>query len=171
MFKDAMEYSQEELLTMCQGFFGGAYWAWYEASLKVVGEATTHKIMEQLADRFADMEVEAMKALWGGEFNSLKDMSRALDVIHRVVAYEGKKKGSTPEWKMEGLDKGYETIDHCPIHASTPESFKDKGATALCTIYCNNIGQKFYAKMGCTIIQDSWLTKGHTHCGFHIERK
>lgn len=171
MFKDAKDYSQEELLRMCQDFFGGAYWAWYEASLKTVGEVATHKILEQLADSFSDLEVTAMKALWGGEFKNLQEMTRALDVVHRVVAYEGKERGSTPEWKLDGVDKGYEIINHCPIYATTPEPFKNQGPTALCTIYCHNIGQKFYAKMGCTIVQDTWLSKGQTHCGYHIERK
>ena len=170
MFKDAGEYSAEELLRMCQDFFGGVYWAWYETSLKAVGEAGTHKILEQLADTFSELELTAMKALWGREFANLHEITRALDVVHRVVAYEGPTRGSTPEWKMDGLDKAHESISHCPIHATTPEQFKGKGPTALCNIYCHNIGQQFYGKLGYTIVQDSWLAKGQSHCGYQIGR-
>ena len=59
MFKDAAEYTTEEMLRMCQDFFGGVYWAWYESSLKTVGEAATNRILEQLADNFSDLEVPA----------------------------------------------------------------------------------------------------------------
>ena len=171
MFKDAADYTTEELLRMCQDFFGGVYWAWYESALKAVGETATNKILEQLADNFSELEVAAMKALWGGEFKNLQELTRPLDVVHRVVAYEGSTRGSTPEWKMDGVDRGHESISHCPIHAATPEHFKGKGPTALCTVYCNNIGQKFYDKLGYTIVQDSWLAKGQSHCGYRIERR
>jgi len=170
MFKDAADYSTEELLRMCQDFFGGVYWAWYESSLKTVGEAKTNEILEQLAESFSELEVNAMKELWGGEFKSLQELTRPLDVVHRVVAYEGKTRGSTPEWKMDGADKAHESIFHCPIHAATPQQFKDKKPTALCTEYCHKIGQKFYGKMGYTIAQDSWLAKGQSHCGYQISR-
>jgi len=171
MFKDAKNYSQDELLRMCQDFFGGLYWAWYEASVKTVGETEAHRILEQLADSFSDMEVTALEALWGGKFKNLHELTRALDVVHRVVAYEGEQPGSTPEWKMEDENNGHETINHCPIHATTPEHFKASEPTALCTIYCHNIGRKFYDKMGYTVRQDSWLSKGQTGCGFNIGRK
>jgi hypothetical protein len=122
-----------------------------------------------LADNFSDLEVNAMKALWGGEFGNLQELTRALDVVHRVVAYEGPTRGSTPEWEMDGVNRAHESISHCPIHAATPEQFKDKGPTALCNVYCHSIGQKFYGKMGYTIVQDSWLAKGQSHCGYQIE--
>lgn len=165
-----MQYTNEELLRACQDFFGGVYWAWYSASLKVVGEEKTHEVLMQIAGNFSEMEASFMKMLWGGEFNNLQELSKALDVVHRMVAYEGWKRGSVPEWKWTNENKGYEQIGHCPIYAATPEEFKDKGPTALCTIYCHTIGKKFYGKMGCTIEQDRWLSKGETHCGFHIER-
>ena len=171
MFKDASAYSDEELLRMCQDFFGGVYWAWYEASLATVGEPATLKILEALSERFAGLEVTAMKALWGGDFANLHDLSRALDVIHRVVAYEGEVRGSTPQWNMSGADSGHEAIHHCPIHATTPEHLKGKGPTPLCTVYCQNIGQKFYGMLGYSIRQDKWLAKGHSHCGYQIDRR
>ena len=170
MFRDAGEYANEELLGMCQGFFGGLYWAWYEACLRAVGEEATNRILLELAERFADLEVVAAKQLWGGEPASLRDLTRVMDVVHRVVAYEGPTRGSTPLWQMEGAERAHEKIGHCPIHAATPEAWQRKGPSPLCSVYCHSIGQKFYAKMGYRIEQDSWLARGEPHCGYRIER-
>ncbi len=170
MFKDATTYSDEELLRMCQDFFGSVYWAWYEASLDTVGESATLDILKKLSERFAALEVTAMKALWGREFENLQQVTRALDVVHRAVAYEGPGRGSTPTWEMSGDDSAREKIHHCPIYATTPDRFKDKGTTPLCDVYCHNIGKKFYETLGFRIKQDQWLAKGHAHCGYQIGR-
>ena len=171
MFKDAMQYSDEELLRSCQAFFGGLYWAWYSAAVQAVGEEKTAEIMKVMCGRFAELEEVYMKQLWGGEFRSLQDLAKPLDVVHRMLTYEGRTRGSVPDWTWSDENKGYERIGYCPIHAATPEEFKDKGPTPLCTVYCHSIGQQFYGRMGCSIRQDSWLSKGGTHCGYHIEKR
>lgn len=171
MFKKAGEYSCEELLRSCQDYFGAAYWAWYQAALKVVGEEKTKEMLEALAEAFARPEVEHLRILWGREFDNLQQISQCMDVIHRIVAYEGFSRGEPPQWDWTDEHTGYEQIGHCPIHATTPEEFRDKGPTLLCTVYCHNIGQTVYAQLGATISQDQFLTKGDKFCGFHITRE
>ena len=171
MFKDAKDYTTEELLRACQDFFGAVYWAWYEVAVRVVGEEKANALLIELAEKFSALEAETMRQMWGKPFQSLVEITKPLDVIHRMVAYEGPTRGSTPVWAMENENKGYEKIYHCPIFATTPPEVKDKGPTALCTVYCHTIGQKFYGRMGCSIEQDSWLSKGQSCCGFRIERK
>ena len=171
MFKDAKEYTTEELLRACQDFFGAVYWAWYEVAVKVVGSEKADALLIALSDKFSALEAETMRQLWGRPFQNLREITQPLDVIHRMVAYEGPTRGSTPVWAMENDNKGYEKIYHCPIYATTPDEVKEKGPSALCTVYCHTIGQKFYGRMGCTIEQDSWLSKGEAYCGFKIERK
>ncbi len=171
MFRDAKEYSNEELLRACQDFFGALYWAWYETAVKTVGEEKARQMLIELSEKFAELEAQTMHQLWGAPFQNLHQITRTLDVIHRMVAYEGFERGSTPGWTMENENKGYEQVGHCPIFATTPPEMKDKGATALCTVYCHSIGQRFYTRMGCTIEQDRWLSKGDSYCGFKIERK
>ena len=171
MFKDAMQYTDEELLRACQEFFGGLYWAWYGAAVETVGAERTDEIMKLMCARFAELEEAYMKMLWGRDIGSLQELSKPMDVVHRMLAYEGPTRGSVPEWTWRGPDQGYERIGHCPIHAATPAEQKGKGPTALCTVYCHSIGQKFYGRMGFAIRQDSWLSKGDTHCGYHIEKR
>ncbi len=171
MFKPAQDYTNEELLRSCQDFFGAVYWAWYEVAVKVVGEEQANAMLIALSDKFAALETQTMLQLWGKPFQNLREITKPLDVIHRMVAYEGPTRGSTPQWTMENDNQGYEQLYHCPIYATTPPEIKEKGPTALCTVYCHSIGQKFYGLMGCSIEQDSWLSKGQPYCGFKIERK
>lgn len=164
MFKGAGEYTPEELLQSCQEFFGGLYWAWYRAALKVVGAEKAEQILMELAELFAESEVAYLKMLWGKEMKTLADISRPLDVVHRIVGYDY-------NWTWENENKAYEGIQRCPIYTATPEAFKGKGPSPLCTVYCKKIGEKAYARLGSTIEVDSRLSEGATCCGFRIERR
>ncbi len=171
MFRHAHEYTHEEMLCSCQDFFGTVYWAWYEVAVERCGEEKANAMLIELSKKFAAMEAQAMQDMWGKPFENLRQIADTLDIIHRAAAYEGSTRGSAPEWTMENDNAGYERIYHCPIHATTPAHLKDKGPTALCTVYCNDVGPRFYGHIGCTIEQDSWLTKGEPYCGFKIARK
>ena len=171
MFKDAKEYTNEELLRSCQDFFGAVYWAWYEVAVRVVGEENANELLRALSDKFAALEAQTMLQLWGRPFENLREITKPLDVIHRMVAYEGPVRGSTPVWTFENDNKGYEQIYHCPIYATTPPEARERGPSALCTVYCHTIGIDFYGRLGCSIEQDHWLSKGEAYCGFKIERK
>lgn len=164
MFKHADEYTCEELLRSCQEFFGALYWAWYQAVVKVVGEERANEILLALAEEFAESEVAYLKSLWGRDFSTLREIADCLDVVHRMVGYDY-------AWTMDDDFKGYERITRCPIHSTTPEAFMGKGPTALCKVYCKNIGQKVYAKLDATIEQETYLSAGDADCGFRIERR
>ncbi len=164
MFKPAEDYTCEELLRSCQEFFGGLYWAWYRAAVKVVGEEKAEEILVELSEVFAESEVEYLQSLWGKEFKTLADITPPLDVVHRMVGYDY-------AWTMENNFKGYERITRCPIHSATPAEFKGKGPGLLCTVYCKNIGEKAYARLDSTIEVDTRLSAGDACCGFKIERR
>jgi hypothetical protein len=171
MFKEAEKYTPEEMLRNAQEFFGGQYWAWFTAARRVVGEEKTREILVEIAESFTDPEIQYIQSLWGREFANLKEIAQCMDVIHRTLAYEGLTPGTPPQWTWENENKGYEQIGHCPIYSATPEEFKKDGPTDLCTVYCRNIGEKVYARLDATIRQDTYLSRGESCCGFHIERK
>ncbi len=168
MFKEAMEYTPEELLRLAQDFFGGVYWAWFQAARKVVGVEQTNEILIELATQFAPQEIAYIKSLWGRDFEDMTGVTKTMDVIHRVLAYEGHKRGSVPTWNMESNLSGYEEIGHCPIHSTTPPEFQGKGPTELCTVYCHSIGNKVYALLNASIEQKACMPAGDSHCGFQV---
>lgn len=171
MFKEAEKYTCEEMLRAAQEFFGAQYWAWFQSARNVVGEEKTREILVEMANSFTDPEVQYIQSLWGKEFANLQEIAKCMDVIHRMLAYEGFQPGSPPHWTWENENKGHEQIGHCPIYSATPPEFKRNEPTDLCTVYCRNIGEKVYARLDATIRQDTFLSKGESCCGFHIERK
>jgi len=161
MFKDAKDYSFEELLKGCQGFCGGTFWAWYQAVVKVVGEEKAKEVLLKLAEVFAAGEVEYVKGLWGKDFKNLEELTHCFDVVHRMMGYDC-------SWTMENKFKGYEKISHCPVYRTTPDGLKGRG---ICKIYCNRIGEEAYSRLNSRITRDKYLPDGDPYCGCAIEWK
>jgi hypothetical protein len=158
-FKYSKDYSCEELLKSCQAFFGDQFWVWYQTVAKVVGEEKANEILLELAKRFAELEVDYVKMLWGKEFKNLEELTHCFDVIHAMVGYDC-------SWTMEDKFKGFEKISNCPIHSATPEELKGKG---ICKIYCNRIGEEAYSMLNAEISREKYLCDGDLYCGCRIE--
>jgi len=160
-FKYAKDYSCEELLEACQGFFGGQFWVWYQTVRDVFGEEKCKEVLLKLAENFAELEVAYVKDLWGKEFRNLEELRHCFDVVHEMVGYKC-------SWEMENEFKGYEKISRCPVYDATPEEFKSKG---ICKIYCNRIGEEAYSRLNSNITRDKYLPDGDPYCGCRIEWK
>jgi hypothetical protein len=160
-FKNAGDYSCEELLDSCQGFFGGQFWLWYQSVEQVVGKEKAEEVLINLARNFGELEVAYVKSLWGKDFTNLEELTRCFDVVHRMVGYDC-------SWTMENEYSGYETISKCPVFSTTPDDYKGKG---ICKIYCNRIGEEAYSRLNCKISRDKYLPDGDPYCGCKIEWK
>ena len=160
-FKKADDYTCEELLAACQGFFGGQFWVWYESVEQVTGKEVAQKILYQLAQNFAELEVEYIKALRGKDIRDLEELAECFDVIHKMVGYDC-------SWQMENEFVGYETISKCPVFTAMPEKYKNSG---ICKVYCTRIGEKAYAALNCSITRDKYLPDGDPYCGCRIQWK
>jgi len=161
VFKYAKDYSCEELLKGCQTFFGGQFWIWYQTTAEMFGEEKAGEILLNLAKKFAELEVEYVKDLWGKEFKNLGELADCFDVVHKIVGYDC-------SWTMEDEFKGYEKIFHCPIYATIPDGLRGK---QICKVYCNRVGKEAYSRLNYEITRDKYLPDGDSHCGCKIEWK